>query len=60
MTNAASFVGGMIVPIVLGRIVDLTGGFTAAYLLAGALQGLALLSALFVRETGAGRYTASR
>ena len=60
VTNAASFVGGMIVPIVLGRIVDLTGGFTAAYLLAGALQGLALLSALFVRETGAGRYTAPR
>jgi MFS family permease len=52
ITNAACFVGGMVLPIVLGRIVDLTGGFTAAFLLAAALQGIAFVCALFLKETG--------
>jgi predicted MFS family arabinose efflux permease len=52
VTNTACFVGSMALPIVLGRIVDVTGGFGAAFLVAGALQALALGCAVFLRETG--------
>jgi predicted MFS family arabinose efflux permease len=52
VTNAACFVGVMILPIVLGRLVDLTGGFAASFLLAAALQAVALGCGVFVRETG--------
>jgi hypothetical protein len=45
----------MVLPIVLGRIVDVTGGFAPAFLLAGALQALALGCAVFLRETGRAR-----
>jgi nitrate/nitrite transporter NarK len=55
VTNAACFVGGMVLPIILGRVVDVTGSFTAAFFLAAAVQGLALVSGLFLRETGAAR-----
>jgi predicted MFS family arabinose efflux permease len=52
VTNAACFVGGMILPIVLGRLVDLTGGFAASFLLAAALEAMALVCGVFVKETG--------
>jgi MFS family permease len=52
ITNAACFVGGMILPIVLGRVVDVTGSFAAAFLVAGAVQVVALGCALFMHETG--------
>ncbi|OLC37452.1 MAG: hypothetical protein AUH81_06020 [Candidatus Rokubacteria bacterium 13_1_40CM_4_69_5] len=55
VANAACFVGSMVLPIVLGRIVDVTGGFVPAFLLAGALQALALGCAVFLRETGRAR-----
>jgi predicted MFS family arabinose efflux permease len=55
VTNAACFVGGMILPVVLGRVVDVTGSFTAAFLVAGAVQAAALAFGFFVRETGRGR-----
>ena len=60
MTNAACFVGGMILPIVLGRVVDVTGSFVAAFLVAAAVQGIALLIGVFMVETGAPAYTPQR
>jgi predicted MFS family arabinose efflux permease len=50
VTNAACFIGAMVLPIVLGRIVDVTGGFTAAFLVAAAVQTAAFVAALFVAE----------
>jgi len=60
VTNAACFVGGMVLPIVLGVIVDATGGFAAAFLVAAAVQVVALGLGALVVETGPGRYTAER
>jgi len=52
VANAACFVGAMVLPIVFGRLVDVTGAFTATFLVAAALQAVALAFALAVRETG--------
>jgi MFS family permease len=52
VTNGACFVGAMILPIVLGRIVDVTGGFGGAFTLAAGLEALALLCCIPLRETG--------
>jgi sugar phosphate permease len=50
LTNGACFLGAMVLPIVLGRIVDVTGSFTAAFLVASAVQVVACAAALFVTE----------
>ena len=50
LTNGACFLGAMVLPIVLGRIVDVTGSFTAAFLVASAVQVVACVAALFVTE----------
>jgi ACS family glucarate transporter-like MFS transporter len=55
VANAACFVGGMVLPIVLGRVVDVTGSFAYAFVVAAADQVAALVAALFVAETGPGR-----
>ncbi len=60
VANTACFVGGMILPIVLGRVVDVTGSFAAAFLVAAAVQGIALAFGAFMVETGARAYTAER
>ena len=60
VTNAACFVGGMILPIVLGRVLDVTGSFAAAFVVAGAVQVAACVFGAFMAETGGGRYTAER
>lgn len=54
VANSACFVGGMTVPVVFGRIVDVTGSFTSAFVVAAALQMIAFVFGLFVRETGPG------
>jgi sugar phosphate permease len=59
VANAACFLGAMVLPIGLGRLVDLTGGFTAAFLATAALQVLALGCATRLEETG-GRRRLSR
>jgi nitrate/nitrite transporter NarK len=53
VANSACFVGAMFLPIMLGRIVDATGGFGWAFAAAGAVQALAFVFALFLPETGA-------
>jgi nitrate/nitrite transporter NarK len=52
VTNAACFVGGMIFPIVLGYVADVTGGFVASFVLAAVLQSASTACALAVAETG--------
>jgi predicted MFS family arabinose efflux permease len=52
VANSASFVGGIFLPIVLGRIVDVTGSFGHAFLVAAAIEVVALSFALLVPETG--------
>lgn len=50
LTNGACFLGAMVLPIVLGRIVDVTGSFTVAFLVAAGVQAAAFVAALFVTE----------
>ena len=50
VTNGACFLGAMILPIVLGRIVDVTGSFPIAFLVAAGVQAVACVAALFVTE----------
>ena len=50
----------MVLPIVLGRVVDVTGSFAAAFLVAAAVQGIALAFGAFMVETGARASTADR
>jgi MFS family permease len=57
--NSACFVGAMVLPIVLGRVVDLTGSFAPAFLVAGVVQFLALVAGCFVIETGSRHATGS-
>ena len=52
IVNTACFVGAMVLPIALGRVVDVTGSFAAAFVLAAGVQGMALVCALAMRETG--------
>jgi hypothetical protein len=42
----------MVLPIVLGRVVDVTGTFTPAFLIAALVGVLALGAGLGIRETG--------
>lgn len=51
--NTAAFAGGMILPVALGRVVDVTGSFPAAFLVAATVQALALVIGCFIRETSA-------
>lgn len=50
VANSACFVGGIVLPIVFGRIVDVTGSFTIAFVVAAALQAIAFVFALGVKE----------
>jgi MFS transporter, ACS family, glucarate transporter len=60
VTNAATFLGGMLVPILLGRVLDVTDSFAAAFLVAATVQAVALVFGLFLTETGRRSYTAGR
>ena len=44
--------GSLTIPVLLGRIVDVTGSFPAAFLAAAAIQALAFVTACFTRDTG--------
>lgn len=50
--NTFCFVGSLTIPVILGRVVDVTGSFPAAFLAAAAIQALAFVTACFTRETG--------
>ena len=51
--NASCFAGGMFLPVILGRVVDVTGSFPAAFLVAAGVQAAALIAGCFVREPDA-------
>jgi predicted MFS family arabinose efflux permease len=56
VTNGACFLGAMVLPIALGRIVDVTGSFTIAFLVAAAVQAAAFVAGLFVAEPARDAY----
>jgi len=60
VTNAATFAGGIFLPVVLGHVVDVTGSFSAAFLVAAAVQVVACGVGVFVPETGVRGYTRGR
>jgi len=53
--NASCFAGGMFLPVILGHVVDVTGSFPAAFLVAAGVQAAALIAGCFVREPDASR-----
>ena len=55
VVNTFCFIGSLTVPVFLGRIVDLTGSFPTAFVVAGAVQALAFAVACLTRETGRSR-----
>jgi nitrate/nitrite transporter NarK len=59
VVNLFCFVGGLIVPVVLGYVLDLTGSFPIAFTACAAFEMVALAIAAFTRESGRGAATAS-
>lgn len=59
VVNLFCFVGGLLVPVVLGYALDLTGSFPAAFTACAAFEVVALAIACFTRESGRGAATAS-
>ncbi|MBI4240219.1 MAG: MFS transporter [Candidatus Rokubacteria bacterium] len=55
VVNTFCFIGSLTVPVLLGRVVDLTGSFPMAFVAAGAVQALGFAAACLTRETGPGR-----
>jgi sugar phosphate permease len=55
VVNTFFFIGALTIPVLLGRLVDLTGSLPLAFVAAGAVQALALVPAAFIREPGRGR-----
>jgi len=59
VVNLFCFVGGLVVPVVLGYALDLTGSFPTAFTACAAFEVVALAIACFTRESGRGAATAS-
>jgi nitrate/nitrite transporter NarK len=59
VVNLFCFVGGLVVPVVLGYVLDLTGSFRTAFTACAAFEVVALAIACFTRESGRGAATAS-
>ena len=59
VVNLFCFVGGLVVPVVLGYALDLTGSFRAAFTACAAFEVVALAIACFTRESGGRAATAS-
>ena len=59
VVNLFCFVGGIVVPVVLGYALDLTGSFRAAFTACAAFEVVALAVACFTRESGGRAATAS-
>ena len=59
VVNLFCFVGGLVVPVVLGYVLDLTGSFPTAFTVCAGFEVVALAIAAFTRESGRGAATAS-
>ena len=47
-----TFVGSLLIPVLVGKILDVSGSFPAAFIASAACEALALVSGAFTRETG--------
>jgi MFS family permease len=52
VVNTFTFVGALVIPVLLGAVLDASGSFPAAFVACAGVQGLALLTACFTREAG--------
>lgn len=52
VVNTFCFVGSLLIPVLVGKILDVSGSFPAAFGACAAFEALALVSAAFTRETG--------
>jgi MFS family permease len=52
VVNTFCFVGSLLIPVLVGKILDVSGSFPAAFTACAVFEALALVSAAFTRETG--------
>jgi sugar phosphate permease len=52
VVNPFCFVGSLLIPVLVGKILDVYGSFPAAFIACPACEALALVSGAFTRETG--------
>ena len=52
VVNTFCFVGSLLIPVLVGKILDVSGSFPAAFTAGAAFEALALVGAAFTRETG--------
>ena len=52
VVNPFCFVGSLLIPVVVGKILDVSGSFPAAFTASATFEALALVSAAFTRGTG--------
>jgi MFS family permease len=50
VVNTFTFVGALVIPVLLGAVLDVSGSFPAAFLACAGVQALAFLTACFTRE----------
>ena len=50
--NTFCFIGSLLIPVLVGKILDVSGSFPAAFVACAGFEALALASAAFTRETG--------
>jgi nitrate/nitrite transporter NarK len=52
VVNTFCFAGSLLIPVLVGKILDVSGSFPAAFMVCAAFEAVALASAAFTRETG--------
>jgi len=52
VVNTFCFAGSLLIPVLIGKILDVSGSFPAAFTVCAVFEALALASAAFTRETG--------
>jgi len=52
VVNTFCFVGSLLIPVLVGKILDVSGSFPAAFTACAVFEAVALASAAFTRETG--------
>ncbi len=52
VVNTFCFAGSLLIPVLIGKILDVSGSFPVAFTACAAFEALALASAAFTRETG--------
>ncbi len=52
VVNTFCFAGSLLIPVLIGKILDVSGSFPAAFMACAAFEAVALASAAFSRETG--------